>query len=67
MSTEKPREGWFRGWNMRKAHYMVRGRSLCGRWGCLLSAALDCADDLSLHKCSGCRKRLARRRARHAR
>lgn len=29
------KEGWFFPENSRKAHYIVEGRSLCGKWGCL--------------------------------
>ena len=59
----EPKEGW--GWplNSRKAHYFVKGRSLCGKWmffGRLQTEGDDGSE--TSNDCKGCLKKLRKRR-----
>ena len=56
--------GW--GWpsNSKKAHYVVEGRSLCGKW--LYLGQLEQGNDGSPDNCTACKKALEKRKAREA-
>lgn len=56
----KPKEGWGFAINWRKAHYIVDGRSLCGKW--LYFGTLEQGKDKSPDNCLACVRRLAKRR-----
>ncbi len=50
-------EGWNWLTNAKKAHYFVKGRSLCGKWGCFGKPE----GDGGMHHCSECELRLEKR------
>lgn len=57
-------EGWWWPLNSKKAHYMVQGRSLCGRWLKLgNSSMLELGNHDSLDNCVTCRRKLAAHKA----
>lgn len=58
------KQGWWWPLNSRKAHYMVEGRSLCGRWMCFgTPSELDDDKHDSPDNCAECRRRRVKHRA----
>lgn len=55
--TEKKKPGWAWPLNCPKAHYIIEGRSLCGRWGYFGSELQDDKHN-SPDNCQDCRRRL---------
>ncbi|OYD16962.1 hypothetical protein CH330_01450 [candidate division WOR-3 bacterium JGI_Cruoil_03_51_56] len=55
------KEGWGFASNWRKAHYIINGRSLCGKW--MFLGELEQGNDDSLDNCTACKKALQKRRA----
>ena len=54
------KSGWVWPMNFRKAHYVVDGRSLCGRM-MYLGDLYEQGNDASLDNCARCKTLLARR------
>jgi hypothetical protein len=55
------KEGWTWLFNSPKWHYMVDGRSLCGRWMILGSGDLEQGNNESVDNCKACMKKLQMR------
>ena len=52
-------EGWGFPLLSRKAHYFMRGRSLCGKWG--FFGEVEPGNDDSPDNCAECKKKLQKR------
>ena len=55
------KEGWVFLHNARKAHYIVEGQSLCGKWMYLGTTGLELPDESSPDDCVICTRKLKKR------
>lgn len=55
-------EGWYWPANLRKAHYFVNFKSLCGRYMCFNKTDLEQGKDDSPDNCAECKRRLKKRK-----
>lgn len=51
------KRGWLLMYNTRFAHYMIDGRSLCGRWMALTDVGLEDDKHESPDNCKACMKK----------
>jgi hypothetical protein len=56
------KEGWVWLYNAKKEHYIVEGRSLCGRWG-YMGGAFHASDIDSPDNCKACVREFKKRQA----
>jgi len=60
----EPRKGWGFPLKLKKAHYFIDGRSLCGKW--MFFGNLEDSNDESPDNCTACKKALQKLRAKAA-
>jgi hypothetical protein len=58
MPRDSPKVGWFKFSNSRKFHWIVAGRSLCGKWLYLGNGELDFSVRELPDDCVACRRKL---------
>lgn len=63
-ASEEIKEGWGFPTGSRKAHYFVKGMSLCGKWG-FYFGSLEQGNDDSPDNCAECVRRLKKRKESH--
>jgi hypothetical protein len=49
--------GWWWPQNSRKAHYIIKGESLCGKWMCLGKPLLEDGNHASPDNCAACKRK----------